>query len=92
MTNILVDLGRQTKQIVDNEREFSRILTAAVINGRFRRLLLSNPRMAIQRGYGGETFNLADEESERISGIRAVTLADFASQMKGFPYLFDDPS
>jgi hypothetical protein len=48
--------------------------------------------MAIQRGYGGETFNLADEESERISGIRAVTLADFASQMKGFPYLFDDPS
>ncbi len=88
MTNIYVDLGRQTDQIIDNEREFSRLLTAAVINGRFRRLLLSNPRVAIQKGYAGEVFNLAEEESERISAIRAATLSEFASQLKGFPFVF----
>ena len=39
--------------------EYSRILTAAVINLQFRQLLLANPGKAIERGYGGETFSLA---------------------------------
>lgn len=62
-------------------QEYSRILTAAVINMQFRQLLLSNPGKAIESGYGGETFSLAREEKKRVASIRATSLADFASQL-----------
>lgn len=62
-------------------QEYSRILTAAVINMQFRQLLLSNPGKAIESGYGGEMFYLAREEKKRVAAIRATTLADFASQL-----------
>lgn len=88
MSNIFIDFRRQTKQIVDNDREYSRIITAAVINAKFRKLLLSNPRMAIENGFGGEAFNLEKKESERLSAIKASTLAEFASQMNEFPYVY----
>jgi len=88
MSNIFIDFRRQTKQIVDNDREYSRIITAAVINAKFRKLLLSNPRMAIENGFGGEAFNLEQKESERLSAIKASTLAEFASQMTEFPYAY----
>jgi hypothetical protein len=61
--------------------EYSRILTAAVINLQFRQLLLSNPGKAIEKGYGGETFSLARDEKTRVAAIRATSLADFASQL-----------
>jgi hypothetical protein len=63
------------------QREYSRILTAAVINMQFRQLLLTNPGKAIETGYGGEMFSLAWEEKRRVSEIRATSLADFASQL-----------
>lgn len=62
-------------------QEYSRILTAAVINLQFRQLLLSNPAKAIENGYGGETFYLAREEKKRVAAIRATSLADFATQL-----------
>jgi hypothetical protein len=62
-------------------QEYSRILTAAVINMQFRQLLLTNPGKAIETGYGGEVFYLAREEKKRVAAIRATTLADFASQL-----------
>ena len=62
-------------------QEYSRILTAAVINLQFRQLLLSNPAKAIDSGYGGETFYLAREEKKRVASIRATSLADFAIQL-----------
>ena len=62
-------------------QEFSRILTAAVINAQFRQMLLANPGKAIEAGYAGESFHLAREEKSRLVSIRATTLADFASQM-----------
>lgn len=62
-------------------KEYSRILTAAVINMQFRQLLLTNPGKAIESGYGGEVFCLAREEKKRVAAIRATSLADFASQL-----------
>jgi hypothetical protein len=85
MSNIFIDYRQQDEHINDNEREYSRIMTAAVVSERFRKLLLSNPRLAIMNGYGGEAFNLASEESERISSIKASSLAEFARQMNGCP-------
>ena len=64
-----------------NQREFSRILTAAVVDGNFRRMLLSDPGKAISRGYGGENFHLVNEDKKKVASIRASSLADFALQL-----------
>jgi len=81
MSNYFRNFDQQEKIVAPRDREFSRILTAAVVNEKFRNLLLSNPGMAIRLGYGGEAFQLAEKETERLSRIRAASLADFATQM-----------
>jgi hypothetical protein len=63
------------------QQEFSRLLTAAVINGSFRKALLNNPGKAISSGFGGEAFNLGADVLQRLSSIRATSLAEFASQL-----------
>lgn len=63
------------------ESEYSRILTAAVVNSRFREMLLANPDVAISSGYAGEVFHLGNEEKQRLASIRATSLADFARQL-----------
>jgi hypothetical protein len=65
-------------------KEVSRLLTAAVINQRFCKMLLENPGRALDTGYYGEFFRLATEEKARILSIRAQSLADFAMQLTGF--------
>jgi hypothetical protein len=69
------------KESIMNQ-EYSRILTAAVISSQFRKLLLSNPGKAIERGFGGEQFRLGREDRTRVAAIRATSLADFASQLQ----------
>ena len=80
MSNIFQDYHHD-ETILQKEREYSRILTAAVVNEKFRRLLLTNPGMAIKNGFGGEAFHLGVEETRRIAAIRVSTLAEFARQM-----------
>jgi hypothetical protein len=63
------------------QQEFSRLLTAAVINGSFRQALLNNPGEAITSGFGGEAFNLSADVVKRLSSIRATSLAEFATQL-----------
>lgn len=63
------------------QQEFSRLLTAAVINGSFRKALLSNPGQAISSGFGGEAFNLGADVVQRLSSIRATSLSEFATQL-----------
>ncbi|HNR02523.1 MAG TPA: hypothetical protein PKK59_08315 [Anaerolineaceae bacterium] len=81
MSNIFHDYHHHDETILQKEREYSRILTAAVVNEKFRRLLLTNPGMAIRNGFGGEAFHLGTEETRRIAAIRVSTLAEFARQM-----------
>ena len=80
MSNIFCDFHKHTNTM-QKESEYSRILTAAVVNEKFRKLLLSNPELAIQRGFSGESFHFGVEESRRIAAIHATTLAEFARQM-----------
>lgn len=61
--------------------EISRIMTAAVVNRHFRQDLLNNPRSAIEKGYGEETFTLEEEQTRRLEKIRATSLEDFATQV-----------
>ena len=61
--------------------ELNRLLTAAVVNRRFCRLLLTNPLRALTLGYRGEAFQLNPTELQRVSAIRATSLRDFALQL-----------
>ncbi len=61
--------------------EYSRILSAAVINSKFREMLLNDPVKAIANGYSGEKFDLDREDKNRLAGIRATSLAEFAAQL-----------
>ncbi|MEA3325833.1 MAG: hypothetical protein U9R53_00750 [Chloroflexota bacterium] len=63
------------------QQEVSRLLTAAAINGSFRQVLLNNPGEAISSGFGGEVFSFTADVVQRLSSIRAASLAEFASQM-----------
>jgi hypothetical protein len=81
MSNYFRNFDQHEEYAAPKEREYSRILTAAVVNEKFRKLLLSNPELAIRSGFGGEAFHLAKDEADRLSMIRAASLADFARQM-----------
>ncbi len=70
-----------TVESQDAGREYSRILSAAVISSQFRQMLLTNPAQAIAAGFGGEAFHLGYEEKKHVTSIRAATLADFASEL-----------
>jgi hypothetical protein len=70
----------------------SRLLTAAVINQGFRKLLLSNPEKAISSGYNGESFRLDRHEQELVLSIHATCLADFAVKVANEPSTIQRPS
>jgi uncharacterized protein (DUF169 family) len=61
--------------------ESSRLVSAAVVNQDFCRLLLSNPTMALATGYYGERFHLALQEEQLVLSIQATTLEEFARQI-----------
>jgi uncharacterized protein (DUF169 family) len=61
--------------------ELSRLVSAAVVNQDFCKLLLSNPAMALTTGYYGERFHLALQEEQLILSIQATTLVEFARQI-----------
>ena len=61
--------------------EYSRILSAAVINTSFRKMLLKDPVKAVCSGYSGEIFNLNSADKNRLASIRAASLTDFAAQL-----------
>ena len=61
--------------------EFSRILTAAVINEGFRRSLLISPGETIDSGYQGEFFNVNAQDRAKMEAIHASNLEDFATKI-----------
>lgn len=61
--------------------EYSRIISAAVINAGFRSMLLSDPVKAVITGYCGEPFKLGGEEKNHLASIHAESLSDFALQL-----------
>ena len=61
--------------------EYSRILTAAVVNKHFCNTLLKNPSLALANGFCGEKFNLTKEEKRQLLSIRATSIEEFAQQL-----------
>ena len=73
-----------TKSVNRNQvasSEYSRILSAAVINSKFRTMLLSDPLKAVSCGYSGEQFSLDRDGKNRLATIHASSLAEFAAQL-----------
>jgi hypothetical protein len=64
--------------------EFNRLLTAALANENFRKLLLADPQKALEKGYGDEQFNLTQKEKDFLFSIHAATLQELANQLSKF--------
>ncbi len=67
------------RTIAKDNREISRIISAAVVNSRFRQKLLQDPLAAVAAGFNGESFNLRSEQQHQMVSANAATLAQFAS-------------
>ena len=78
-----------TQALLGISPEINRLLTAAVVNRRFCRLLLANPLRALTVGYRGEAFQLDPTEVRQISAIRATSLRDFALQLLQYDEVAD---
>jgi hypothetical protein len=68
-------------QDITQAQEVSRLLTAAVVSPEFCTLLLTNPPIALLRGYNGESFNFEADIQAQIASIQATSLKDFAAQL-----------
>jgi hypothetical protein len=77
---------------ISDVRELSRLLTAAVVNKRFCKLLLTNPASALASGYNGESFRLDRDDKDLVLSIRAKSLAEFARQIYGEQQIVERPS
>jgi hypothetical protein len=62
-------------------KNLNRLLNAAVVNPRFRCLLLSDPVAALAAGYNGENFQLTPAEFAAVTSLRVSTVRDFATQL-----------
>lgn len=67
----------------DNMSGISHLIAAAVVDSSFRKLLLTNPAHALEKGYRGQFFRLSNEERHHILSIRASSLPEFATQLLG---------
>jgi len=72
---------RQPAELTEEHPGLSYLLAAAVVNRQFRQLLLDDPEIALQRGYLGERFDLSREERERVTSVRAESLAELAGMI-----------
>ncbi|MBT3190353.1 MAG: hypothetical protein HN736_17840 [Anaerolineae bacterium] len=61
--------------------QVARLLAAAVVNKKFKQLLLSNPIQALDIGYQGEKFLFTRNERELIFSIQAKSLSELAGQL-----------
>lgn len=61
--------------------ESNRLVAVAVINKRFRQLLLTEPPQAIEAEYEGEAFHLSPIEREAVLSIKAESIEEFAEQL-----------
>ncbi|MCB0111620.1 MAG: hypothetical protein KDE53_37110 [Caldilineaceae bacterium] len=66
---------------IDPDGALGRLLAAAVINRNVCHLLLTNPSVAVARGYQGESFALSPSEWEVLLSVRATSLRDFAQRL-----------
>jgi hypothetical protein len=75
---------QERKKETSHSSAISRLLAAAVVNKNFRNLLLTNPSLALDQGYQGESFPLNYNERILVLSIQADNLRDFARQVTSY--------
>ncbi len=61
--------------------ELNRLLCAAVVSKRFRNVLISNPELAVESGYQGESFTLSEEDRGWLFSLHPANLIDLAAHV-----------
>jgi hypothetical protein len=64
-----------------SKKTMNRLLCAAVVDRKFRDLLLANPKNAVRAGYNGERFELDEAEITLVAEIQAKNLSEFAARV-----------
>lgn len=64
--------------------EISRLMAAAVVDRKFRQLLLRDPVRALEKGYRGKSFSFSKSERDLICSVRADSLAELAEELISF--------
>ena len=77
-------IQNQQVQQAGGQRGLNHLLAAAVVSRQFREMLLQDPEAALERGYLGEKFELSHEERERLTSVRARSLADLVRTIAVF--------
>lgn len=70
----------------------NQLLTAAVVNEPFRRLLLTDAEEALRQGYHGRVLALTAQERAQVLAIQADTFTDFVMQLAELPSPLTYPS
>ena len=77
-------LTHQTLATQDLSQDMSaihRLLVAAAISPRFCAGLLQDPGTAVQKGFGGEQFQISESTLNLLTSIRVSSLPDFVQQL-----------
>ena len=64
-----------------NPKAISKLLSAAIVDRSFQKVLLTRPEEAMANGYNGEIFNLTEDDQAMIMTIQATSIKDFATQL-----------
>lgn len=76
---------RETKKVGSYKMNgINRLIAAALVDRNFCELLLTRPDEAVEMSYNNEDFYLTPNDKKIVVSIRAVSLADFASQIYGW--------
>ncbi len=59
----------------------NRLFAAAAISSRFCSVLLTDPKLALQAGFGGELFPLSERTYKVLTTIRARDLTEFVQKL-----------
>ncbi len=62
-------------------KALNQLVCAALVNDRFRKLLLNNPDQAIRRGYYGHSFILTSAEEQLLENIHTRKFEEFAENV-----------
>jgi hypothetical protein len=73
--------GLNMRAQVIHRSALSRLFAAAVVSPQFRETLLHAPKIALEKGYLGQTFPLSKRETTLLLSIRAESLAELARQV-----------
>ena len=65
-------------------RELHRLMSAAIVNQRFRSQLLENPIETVRAGYLGHAFALTSDEQEVLASIEARDFLTFSEHIQHF--------